>query len=96
MNEVTKPYGEEQNYDFEVYRINSDMYGNPRYVVHYSVVPFRPRKDGESFFSYQNEHLNHAKSVLAGTFYRGKAFGGGIAFQTYEDPYKRTQELLGR
>lgn len=59
----------------EYHRVNSDIYGNPRYVVHYLAF----LGDGER--DYDLAH-SRAKS-LGGKKYRGKDFAGGFVFQSY-------------
>ena len=66
------------------YRAKSDVYGNPRYVVHYLSIPFRDQRPGEEFFAYQNAHFEHARNALCGKHYRGSDFGGDIVVQTYD------------
>lgn len=59
----------------EYHRVNSDIYGNPRYVVHYLAFL------GEDERDYDLAH-SRAKS-LGGKKYRGKDFAGGFVFQSY-------------
>lgn len=70
----------------ELTRVNNDINGNPRYVVHF--LEFL--KDGE--YSTIEEGfaiaLEKAKTI-GGKMYRGKDFGGGIVFQSYN-----TDELI--
>lgn len=53
-------------------RVNNDVNGNPRYVLHYLHI-------NESY-----EDAIKASKVLGGKRYHTKAFGGGIVFTTYE------------
>lgn len=62
----------------EYTRVNSDMYGNPRYVVHYLAFL------GEGEQGYDLAHARAKK--LGGAKYRGKDFGGGFVFQSYNIP----------
>ena len=59
-------------------RVNNDINGNPRYVVHFLDID-----------SSYDEALKRAKKV-GGRKYRAKDFGGGIVFQSYniEDTIK--------
>ena len=59
----------------ECYPVNNDKYGNPRYVIHYSVL-----------HSDYNEALFISRK-FGGKKYRGKDFGGGIVFQSYSLPH---------
>lgn len=54
---------------YEVDRINNDINGNPRYVVHF-------REFGLSLDDYQGNRYDVRK-------YRAKWYGGGILFTTY-------------
>ena len=66
------------------HRVNSDTYGNPRYVVHYLDLLTDAERNapvtlGESRFSLA---LSRAHKI-GGAKYRGRDFGGGIVFQSY-------------
>jgi len=58
-----------------VERIKNDVNGNPRYVVWWGVVP-----GAESY----DEAVKIAKERIGGKKYRGRDFGGGIVFQSYD------------
>lgn len=62
-----------------VYRINNDVNGNPRYIVHFLDLGLK---------KYCN--IKGLKK------YRGKAFGGGYVFQSYniEDDLKYILQLI--
>ena len=53
------------------YRINNDVNGNPRYVIHFLDVA-----------NNYNEALNIIRSI-GGRKYTAKWFGGGIVFSSY-------------
>ena len=71
-------------------RVNNDLNGNPRYVIHFldcindkeseevekSAKPFKSILDKYDFA------INKMRK-LGGKKYRGKDFGGGIVFQSY-------------
>ena len=57
-------------------RVNSDMYGNPRYVCHF--LDFFGDGEKATF----GEALTRAKKI-GGQKYGGKNYGGGIVFQSY-------------
>ena len=63
-------------------RINSDIYGNPRYVLHFLNVVPNAFKDASLTASY-NAAVD-AMRPFGGTKYRAKAYGGGIVFQSYD------------
>ena len=55
----------------EVFRIENDVNGNPRYVIHFLDL-------SENY----NESLFKARKI-GGKKYRAKWFGGGIVFSSY-------------
>lgn len=63
----------------DFFRIDNDVNGNPRYVVHYLSIPI-----GESVpvLRQYDEALKKARKI-GGRKYTGKWFGGGIVFQSY-------------
>lgn len=72
--------------ELDLWRIDSDENGNPRYVIHYASVPYPEEyecKDTADFLWWQNAHIAHAVSALYGKRYRAKWFGGGVVFSTY-------------
>lgn len=86
----------------EFTRINNDVNGNPRYVVHF----FALLNDAEQEeirskarpFQAVSDMYNFAVSKankIGGKRYRGKDFGGGIVFQSYniQDTEKSINEL---
>lgn len=77
----------------ELKRVTSDTYGNPRYVVHF--MNLLSDKDWDSLpqgLSHISDGyalaIKKAKKI-GGSKYRGKDFGGGIVFQSYN-----TEELI--
>ena len=75
----------------EFTRVNNDVYGNPRYVTHF----FSLLKEEEQTLSNYNLAVKRANK-LGGKKYRGKDFGGGIVFQSYnlDELRKRIIEIL--
>ena len=69
--------------ELDLYRVDSDVNGNPRYVIHFTAVPFRDKLPEESHLSFFNVHQYFAAKVLYGKKYRAKWFGGGVVFSTY-------------
>jgi len=55
--------------EIEWYRINCDLYGNPRYVIHFSSL------------GIELEDYGKIKGLKK---YRAKWFGGGYVFTSYE------------
>lgn len=76
--------------DMDYKRINNDVNGNPRYVFHF--LAFLNDKEQETIRAnarpfqaiddMYREALNKARE-LGGKVYRGKDFGGGVVFQSY-------------
>jgi hypothetical protein len=80
--------------DFGLWRVDSDAYGNSRYVVHYLAIPFEDDED-QPFYVNQNNHIERAKDALKGSKYRAKWFGGGIVFQAYAgDPIMHVKAAI--
>lgn len=84
----------------EFTKVNRDVNGNPRYVVHF--LEFITDKDRESVkdlklnTAYWYElALTRAKKI-GGKKFHNKQYGGGIVFQSYniKDTEKRILELL--
>ena len=74
----------------EFTRINNDVNGNPRYVVHFFTLLSDKEQqeisDKAKPFQYITDAYNYAVSKankIGGKRYRGKDFGGGIVFQSY-------------
>ncbi len=65
-------------------RVNSDCYGNPRYVIHfidYSIL-LRMGIDGGGIFD-KYDHVCKIANKSGGRKYNNKSYGGGIVFQSY-------------
>lgn len=79
-------------------RVNRDINGNPRYVTHFTELLTLDEFDSFTGLDKISQAYNLAikkSRKLGGKAYRGKDFGGGIVFQSYntEDLTKRIQEL---
>jgi hypothetical protein len=84
-------------------RVNNDINGNPRYVIHFLDLLTDKEQDEikanarpfQFINDMYNEAINKAKTI-GGKKYRGKDFGGGIVFQSYNlyDTAKDINELL--
>lgn len=67
----------------EFTKINNDINGNPRYVVHF--FSLLTETENNSNLSIDNKYklaLNRAKKI-GGKKYHNKKYGGGIVFQSY-------------
>jgi hypothetical protein len=75
-------------------RINNDVFGNPRYVVHF--IDFLNNEE-KSFlpFSKKYEYALKKAKLLGGKKYDNKQYGGGVVFQSYNtmDLEKRINDL---
>ena len=70
------------------YRVNSDVYGNPRYVVHFldlltEAEKAEPITLDRGFSSRRYDIAVKRAHKICGVKYRGRDFGGGIVFQSY-------------
>jgi hypothetical protein len=63
-------------------RINNDVNGNPRYVVHFIDLLNEGERQGLDVLQSFDLAVKKARKV-GGTKYRGRDFGGGIVFQSY-------------
>ena len=64
--------------NIEYTRVNNDINGNPRYVIHFFEFL------DVSELTVDNYELAHKRAkTLGGKIYRGKDFGGGFVFQSY-------------
>jgi hypothetical protein len=76
--------------DIEVTRVNNDINGNPRRVVHF--LSFVTDDDRKGASMYLDERLTHLYQIalkrsrkLGGRKFHNKQYGGGIVFQSYSD-----------
>lgn len=72
--------------EITVYRTNNDINGNPRYVVHFLSL------DVEMFSNGTLPSISYSGMKK----YRGKDFGGGYVFQSYniKDSLQRAYDLI--
>jgi len=72
-------------------RVNNDVYGNPRYVCHF----FALLREEEKSLNNYSLACNRAHKI-GGKKYRGKDYGGGIVFQSYNlnDLVREITELV--
>ena len=64
-------------------RINNDLNGNPRFVVHFYDLLNDGEGEGLTILEKFELAVKKARKV-GGKIYRGKDFGGGIVFQSYD------------
>ena len=76
-NEYVSPNG------IRYWRVDSDIYGNPRYIVHYISISSERDKGGATGPDAVLARFSAARDRVGGKRYRGKWFGGGIVFQSY-------------
>lgn len=76
--------------DIEVTRVNNDINGNPRRVVHF--LAFITKKDDEEFSKFGLFKLHDLYELarkrarkIGGRKFHNKQYGGGIVFQSYDD-----------
>jgi hypothetical protein len=63
-------------------KINNDLNGNPRFVVHFLDLLNEGERQGLDVLQSFDLAVKKARKV-GGKVYRGKDFGGGIVFQSY-------------
>lgn len=66
-------------------RINNDVNGNPRYVIHFLNLNTQEEKDacGENWISNKYEIALRRAKKIGGKKFHNKQYGGGIVFQSY-------------
>lgn len=90
VNDLEKSETKQGSYrKIDFTRIDNDVNGNPRYVVHYLDL-----KRPDEKLSY--EQVIKRANKIGGKKYHTKKFGGGIVFQSYNisDVEKEIKELL--
>ena len=77
-----KKYNYEQLDNLRLTRVNNDVNGNPRYVLHFLDIL---NNEENSFlpFSKKYEYALKKAKIIGGKKYNNKKFGGGIVFQSY-------------
>jgi hypothetical protein len=75
-------------------RINNDVNGNPRYVIHFFDVLNSEERLSIPFSKLYQYAIKKAKKI-GGKKYDNKSYGGGIVFQSYniENTFKKIEEL---
>jgi len=69
-------------------RINNDVNGNPRYVIHYRALITDQDRDQYDVISRYNVAVARAKKMFGGKKFHNKQYGGGIVFQSYEPQHE--------
>jgi hypothetical protein len=65
-------------------RVNNDVNGNPRYVIHFlALITEEDRQAEDYIFNSYNIALAKAKNLFGGKKFHNKQYGGGIVFQSY-------------
>lgn len=75
-----------QQQDFT--RTNNDINGNPRYILHFLNLLTQEESNTYTLNIMEKKMIavNRAKKI-GGKVYRGKDYGGGIVFQSYNLQY---------
>jgi len=75
-------------------RINNDINGNPRYVIHFLEILNDEEKTSIPFNKKYQYAVKKANKI-GGKKYDNKSYGGGIVFQSYniEETYKAIQKI---
>lgn len=92
IEDLNRLFEQEDKYiDFT--RVNSDVYGNPRYVCYFGHFLTDKDKDNNTY-NYETA-LKRAKKIGGGK-YNNKTYGGGIVFQSYniDETAKDINELI--
>ena len=82
----------------DVYAADADVNGNPRYVVHFLAFDrLRPADvAGEPVWVHNERWIANVREALGGKSYRGKDFGGGIAFTSFSVENDLDAALFGQ
>lgn len=67
----------------DVMRVNQDVNGNPRYVVHFTHFLTDKEMEDAAGFSGYSLAVKRAHDWIGGKRYRSKSYGGGIVFSSY-------------
>ena len=72
------------NEEIEVLRVNNDVNGNPRYVIHFIHVGDRLKTElGDLIKDYDLYMMSLNASGRGFKKYHNRSYGGGIVFQSY-------------
>jgi putative hemolysin len=68
-------------------RINNDVNGNPRYVIHFlQCLPVRAKDRTKFSVSEAYAEAVYCMKKIGGKRFHNKQYGGGIVFQSYSVP----------
>ena len=77
----------------EFTRVNSDVYGNPRYAIHFlNLLTDEEKKNYDLSISEQYNIAIKRANKIGGRKFHNKQYGGGIVFQSYN--IKDTEEAI--
>lgn len=76
---------EKEENKIEFTRINNDVNGNPRYVVHFLQLNTREELDSVEYIPNKYELALKRAHKLGGRKFHNKQYGGGIVFQSYNN-----------
>jgi hypothetical protein len=82
INKNMKKYDYQQLENITLTRVNNDVNGNPRYVLHFLEIL---NKEEQAFLPFAKKYdyaLKKAK-LIGGRKFHNKQYGGGIVFQSY-------------
>ena len=77
-----KKYDYDQLENITLTRVNNDVNGNPRYVLHFLDILNKEERSFLPFSKIYEYALKKAK-VIGGRKFHNKQYGGGIVFQSY-------------
>jgi len=77
-----KKYNWEQLDNLRLTRVNNDINGNPRYVIHFLELLNNEERNFLPFNKKYEYALKKAK-IIGGRKFSNKQYGGGIVFQSY-------------
>ena len=71
MNTAHLDYKTAEQLGYDFYRVNNDVNGNPRYIIHWLA------------FADEYDKARQKANAIGFRVYRGKDFGGGFVGQSY-------------
>lgn len=83
-NKAHLDYKTEQELGYDFFRVKNDVYGNPRYVIHWLA------------FGTDYDQAKKVANSLGFRVYRGKDFGGGFVAQSYSIENTAEQIIAAR
>ena len=83
-NKAHLDYKTEQELGYDFFRVKNDVYGNPRYVIHWLA------------FGTDYDQAKKVANSLGFRVYKGKDFGGGFVAQSYNIENTAEQIIAAR